>query len=106
MRALGWVIAAGLLAAIIIIAVLYRQAATRRARAQAILSRAEEEQNRMLQGLILAQEAASRILTPGELTGTISSVLPTATMRLWGSHGAGSPNASSLRVHPSRSIRT
>lgn len=74
MQTLGPVITAGLLAATIVIAILYRQAATRRARAQEILSRAEEEQNRMLQGLILAQEAASRILTPGELTGTIERI--------------------------------
>jgi signal transduction histidine kinase len=67
-------IAAGLLAVIIFIGALYHQARTRRAKAQEILSRLEEEQNRMLQGLILSQEAASRILTPGELTGTIERI--------------------------------
>jgi len=74
MHVLGWVIAAGLLAAIVYVGLLYRSARASRAEAQEILSKLEEEQTRMLQGLILAQEAASRILTPGELTGTIERI--------------------------------
>ena len=74
MEVLGWLIAAGFAAAIIWVAALERRARARRAEAMALLTRLEQEQNRMLQGLILAQEAASRILTPGELAGTVGRI--------------------------------
>lgn len=74
MQALGWLIAAGFAVAILWLVVLASRARARRAEALLLLTRLEQEQNRMLQGLILAQEAASRILTPGELAGTVGRI--------------------------------
>ncbi len=74
MPTLGWVIAAGLLVAIGFLA--FAQIRSRR-RVVSVLAeqrRLEAEQTRMLQGLILSQEAASRILMPGELAGTIEKI--------------------------------
>ncbi len=74
MQALGWLIAAGSAVAILWLVVLAGRARARRAEALLLLTRLEQEQNRMLQGLILAQEAASRILMPGELAGTVGRI--------------------------------
>lgn len=74
MQALGWVIAAGFAVAILWLVVRDRRSRARRAETLLLLTRLEQEQNRMLQGLILAQEAASRILMPGELTGTVGRI--------------------------------
>jgi signal transduction histidine kinase len=74
MQALGWTVAAALAVVILWLALRERRARARRAEAVLSLSRLEQEQTRMLQGLILAQEAASRILMPGELAGTVGRI--------------------------------
>jgi signal transduction histidine kinase len=74
MQALGWLVAAGFAVALLWLAVQARRTKARRAEVLLQLNRLEQEQNRMLQGMILAQEAASRILMPGELTGTVGRI--------------------------------
>lgn len=74
MPTLGWAIAAGLLVAIGFLLICLARSRRRQASTISELQRLEAEQNRMLQGLILSQEAASRILMPGELAGTIEKI--------------------------------
>jgi len=64
----AWVTGAALLAAVITIAVFARRAHLGRLEAVREIARIEADQERILQGLILAQDASSRILMPGELT--------------------------------------
>lgn len=73
--------AAFLLAAIL--ALNYAMNARRRhGAARAALRRLEEEQTRIVEGLVLAEEAASRILTPGGLAGTVERIAKEAVALL------------------------
>jgi len=87
MQLIGWLIAAAFAAAVVWLVTLERRTRARRAEAMLLLTRFEQEQQRMLQGLILAQEAASRILTPGELTGTVGRIAR-ETVEVLGVEGA------------------
>jgi signal transduction histidine kinase len=74
MAVLGWVAAALFLAAALVTHFRSHRARAACEDAQRGHRRLEEEQNRVLEGLILGEEAASRILTPGELGGTVEKI--------------------------------
>ncbi len=74
MEALGWVVAAGLLVATFVSVLAMLRARAGRDEAAKVLARLDQEQARILEGLVLAEEASSRILTPGELAGTVEKV--------------------------------
>lgn len=74
MAYLGWVVAAIAVVVALVLNLKLRRARTSLTDARADYRRLEEEQNRVLEGLILGEEAASRILTPGELAGTVEKI--------------------------------
>jgi signal transduction histidine kinase len=74
MEALGWAVAAGLLVVTFISGLATLRARRRQDEAARALVRLDLEQARILEGLVLAEEASSRILTPGELAGTVEKV--------------------------------
>lgn len=74
MQALGWAVAAGLLVVTFVSILAMLRARAERNQAAKALTRLDQEQARILEGLVLAEEASSRILTPGELAGTVEKV--------------------------------
>ncbi len=74
MDGLGWAVAAGLFVAAFISIVAMVRARKGQEKAGRALARLDQEQARILEGLVLAEEASSRILTPGELAGTVEKV--------------------------------